>query len=212
MTAMSSSSPSSSHGTAAAAGGPASGPRSSASPRRRRTLRFGGGPEWSFAQVGAAATATASVIAYLGALHLAVGGFDGVWWLLVLAPVVLMRWSGSVGPLVLWGVLLIGWFVLTPEGAYSWWALPAAAAVVAAHAAHALSASSPPAGSFTRATLRRWLRHCLVALGVACVVMGAVAALSGHGLGVGGVGLVVGLAGVVAGLLWVRTSPPSSAD
>jgi hypothetical protein len=180
--------------------------------RRRRTLRFGAGPEWSFAQLGALAVATSGVLAYLGALHLAVGGFDGVWWLLGLAPVVMMPWSGSAAPLALWGVLLIGWFVLTPEGAYSWWSLPAAAGALAAHAAHALSASSPPAGSFTRATVRRWVRHGLVALCAAGAVLVAVAALSSRDLTVGAVGLVIGLLGVAAGLLWLRTSPPSPGD
>jgi hypothetical protein len=156
--------------------------------------------------------ATAAVLVYLGALHLAVGGFDGVWWLLALVPAVMMPWSGSVGPLGLWAVLLIGWFVLTPEGTYSWWALPGAVGVIAAHAAHALSAASPPAGSFTPATVRRWVRQCLVALCAAVAVAVAVGVLSGHNLTVGAVGLVVGLAGVAAGLLWVRTSPPSSVE
>lgn len=179
---------------------------------RRRTLRFGAGPEWSFAQLGVTAVATAGVVVYLGALHLAVGGFDGVWWLLALAPLVLMPWPGSAAPLALWAVLLIGWFVLTPEGTFSWWALPAAAGAVAAHAAHALSATSPPAGSFTTATVRRWVRHCLVALSASGAVVVAVAALSSRELTVGALGLVVGLAGMAAGLAWVRTSPPSSAD
>ncbi|TQM58565.1 hypothetical protein [Humibacillus xanthopallidus] len=189
-------------------------PSQPASPpsRRRRTLRFGAGPEWSFAQLGVTGVATAGVVVYLGALHLAVGGFDGVWWLLALVPVALMPWSGSAAPLALWAVLLIGWFVLTPEGTYSWWALPAAAGAVAAHAAHALSASSPPAGSFTRATVQRWIRHCLVALCAAGAVVVAVAALSSRDLTIGALGLVVGLAGVAAGLAWVRTSPPSSTD
>ncbi|HET7801197.1 MAG TPA: hypothetical protein VFL38_12300 [Humibacillus xanthopallidus] len=182
------------------------------SPHRRRTLRFGTGPEWSFAQLGMTAVATGGVVVYLGALHRAVGGFDGVWWLLALVPLVLMPWPGSAAPLALWAVLLTGWFVLTPEGTFSWWALPAAAGAVAAHAAHALSATSPPAGSFTRATVRRWVRHCVVALSAACAVVVAVASLSSRDLTIGAVGLVVGLLGVAAGLAWVRTSPPSSAD
>jgi len=158
------------------------------------------------------AVATAGVVVYLGALHLAVGGFDGVWWLLALVPVVVMPWPGTAAPLALWAVLLTGWFVLTPEGTYSWWAVPAAAGAVAAHAAHALSATAPRAGSFTRATVLRWVRHCLVALSAAGAVVLAVAALSSRDLTVGALGLVVGLLGVAAGLVWVRTSPPSSAD
>jgi len=98
---------------------------------------FGAGPEWSFAQLGATAVATAGVLVFLGALHRAVGGFDGVWWLLALVPVVSMPWAGSIAPLALWGVLLVGWFVLTPAGAYSWWSLVAAAGVVVGHAAPA---------------------------------------------------------------------------
>jgi hypothetical protein len=180
--------------------------------RRRRTLRFGSGPEWSFSQLGATAVATAGVVVYLGALHLAVGGFDGVWWLLALAPVVMMPWSGSAAPLALWGVLLIGWFVLTPEGTFSWWALPAAAGVIAGHAAHALSAASPPAGSFSRETVQRWVRHSLTALAAAGAVAVAVAALSNRNLTLGAVGLVIGLLGLAAGLWWLRTSPPSALE
>jgi hypothetical protein len=180
--------------------------------RRRRTLRFGAGPEWSFAQLGATAVATAGVLVYLGALHRAVGGFDGVWWLLALVPVVTMPWSGSAASLGLWGVLLIGWFVLTPEGTYSWWALTAAAGVVAGHAATALSAASPSAGSFSRATVQRWIRHALVALCAAGAVMVAVAALSSRELGVGAVGLVIGLTGLAVGLWWVRTAPPTTPE
>ncbi|HET8988456.1 MAG TPA: hypothetical protein VFN43_08080 [Humibacillus sp.] len=189
-------------------GTPGTGP--AAPPSRRRTLRFGAGPEWSFAQLGTTAVATAGVLVYLGALHRAVGGFDGVWWILALVPVATMPWSGSAVPLTLWGVLLIGWFVLTPAGTYSWWALIAAAGVVAGHAAPALSAASPTAGSFSRASVRRWVSHALVAFGAAGAVAVAVAALSGRDLEVGAVGLVVGLTGLAAGLWWVRTSPPST--
>ncbi|WP_404392851.1 hypothetical protein [Humibacillus xanthopallidus] len=184
----------------------------SAAPQRRRTLRFGAGPEWSFAQLGATAVTTAGVLVYLGAMHRAVGGFDGVWWLLVLVPVVTMPWAGSAVPLALWVVLLVGWFVLTPEGTFSWWALVAAAGVIAGHAAPALSAASPPAGSFSRATVAQWSRHVLVALCAAGAVAVTVAALVGRELQLGAAGLVVGLLGLGAGLWWVRTSPPATPE
>jgi len=181
-------------------------------PRRRRTLRFGAGPEWSFAQLGATAAATAGVLVHLGALHRAVGGFDGVWWLLALVPIVSMPWAGSAAPLALWGVLLVGWFVLTPAGTFSWWSLVAAAGVIVGHAAPALSAASPPSGSFSRVTVRQWSRHVLVALSAAGAVAVTVAALSGRDLQLGAVGLVVGLLGLAAALWWVRTSPPATPE
>jgi hypothetical protein len=156
--------------------------------------------------------ATAGVLVYLGALHRAVGGFDGVWWLLVLVPIATMPWSGSVVSLGLWGMLLIGWFLLTPEGTFSWWALIAAAGIIAGHAATALSAASPPAGSFSRATVHQWIGHALVALCAAGAVMVAVAGLSSRQLEVGAVGLVVGLVGLAVGLWWVRTAPPSTPE
>jgi len=156
--------------------------------------------------------ATAGVLVYLGALHRAVGGFDGVWWLLVLVPIVAMPWAGSAAPLALWGVLLVGWFVLTPAGTFSWWALVAAAGVIVGHAAPALSAASPPAGSFSRVTVQEWMRHVLVAFSAAGAVAVTVAALSSRDLQLGAVGLVVGLLGLAAGLWWVRTSPPATPE
>jgi hypothetical protein len=181
-------------------------------PRRRRTLRFGAGPEWSFAQLATTAVATAGVLVHLGALHRAVGGFDGVWWLLALVPIVAMQWAGSAPPLALWGVLLVGWFVLTPAGTFSWWSLVAAAGVLVGHAAPALSAASPPAGSFGRVTVQQWMRHALAAYTAAVAVAATVAALSNRDLQLGAVGLVVGLLGLAAGLWWLRTSPPATPE
>ncbi|MCU1537061.1 MAG: hypothetical protein JWP82_1412 [Humibacillus sp.] len=178
--------------------------------RRHRTLRFGPGPEWSFAQVGAAVAAAAGVLVYLGAFDRAVGGLPGIWWFLVLVPLVTARWSGSAGPLALWVLLLVLWFWQAPEGTFTWWSLPAAAGVITGHAAPALSAGSPAAASFPAATLRRWVRHGLVALAAAGATAVTVAALLGRvgGVGAGAVALVVGLFGLAAALVWLRTSPP----
>ncbi len=178
--------------------------------RRHRTLRFGPGPEWSFAQVGAAAVASAGVLVYLGAFDRAVGGLPGIWWLLALVPLLTARWAGSAAPLALWALLLVLWLWQTPERSFSWWAVPAAAGLLTGHVAPALSAGVPAAGSFGAATLRRWARHCLVALGACAATAVAVAALLGRvdGVGAGAVGLVVGLLGLSGGLLWLRTSPP----
>jgi hypothetical protein len=181
---------------------------------RRHTLRFGPGPEWSFAQLGAAAVASAGVLVHVGSLDLAVGALPGIWWFLALVPLLTARWSGSAAPLSLWTLLLLLWFWQTPEGTFSWWALPAAAGLLAGHAAPALSAGSPAAGSFGAATLRLWARRCLVALAAAGATAVAVAALTGRvtAEGPGAAGLVLGLAGVSGGLFWLRTSPPAERE
>ncbi|MEO7448775.1 MAG: hypothetical protein ABI336_10925, partial [Humibacillus sp.] len=149
----------------------------SAPPRRHGTLRFGPGPEWSFAQLGAAGLASAGVLVYLGALDRALDGLPGIWWFLALVPLLAARWSGSAAPLSLWALLVLMWFWQTPEGTFSWWALPAAAGLLAGHAAPALSAGSPAAGSFGSQTLRLWAHHCVVAIAAAGVTALAVAAL-----------------------------------
>lgn len=189
-------------------------PRSPATPRvprrirLRRTLRFGTGPEWSLSQLGTTGAAMGGVAVYLASLSLAVGGFDALWWALVLLPLVTMAWAGSAGPLVYWTLLLYGWFTLTPAGSFSWWSLPAAAGCVVGHAATALSASSPPAGSFTARTARRWVRHTSLAFAAAVPVAVLAGLLVGRSPGLVPVAYVIGLGGVAAGLWFVRTSPP----
>ena len=176
--------------------------------RLRRTVRFGAGPEWSLSQLGATGAATGGVAVYLASLSLAVGGFDALWWALVLLPLVTMAWAGSAGPLVYWTLLLYGWFTLTPAGSFSWWSVPAAAGCVVGHAATALSASSPPAGSFTASTARRWVRHTVVAFTAAVPVALLAGLLLGRSLGPVPAAYVIGLGGVAVGLWVVRTSPP----
>ena len=177
--------------------------------RLRRTVRFGAGPEWSLSQLGATGAAMGGVAVYLASLSLAVGGFDTLWWALVLLPLVIMAWAGSAAPLAYWTLLLYGWFTLTPAGSFSWWSLPAAAGCVVGHAAAALSASSPPAGSFTAHTARRWVRHTALAFGAAVPVAVLAGLLAGRSLGLVPAAYVVGLGGVAGGLWLVRTSPPA---
>ena len=189
-------------------------PRSTRTPwglrrvRRRRTVRFGAGPEWSLSQLGATGAAMGGVAVYLASLSLAVGGFDSLWWALVLLPLVTMAWAGSAAPAVYWTLLLYGWFTLTPAGTFSWWSLPAAAGCVVGHAATALSASSPPAGSFTATTTRRWVRHTALAFAAAVPVAIFAGLLAGRSPGLVPAAYVIGLGGVAAGLWFVRTSPP----
>lgn len=176
--------------------------------RTRRTVRFGAGTEWSLSQLGATGAAMGGVAVYLGSLSFAVGGFDGPWWALVLLPLVTMGWAGSAAPLAYWALLLYGWFTLTPAGSFSFWSLPAAAGIVVGHAATALSASSPGAGSFTARTARRWATHTALAFAAAVPVAVLAGALSGHALGLAPAAYVIGLGGVAVGLWFVRTSPP----
>jgi hypothetical protein len=178
-------------------------------PPVRRTVHFGAGREWSLSQLGATGAAVAGVVVFLASLFLAVGGFDGLWWSLATLPVLTMAWAGSAAPVAYWTLLLYGWFTLTPAGSFSWWSLPAAAGLVVGHAAAALSASSPPAGSFTARTARRWVRHTALAFAAAVPVAVLAGLLAGRSLEVVQAAYVVGLGGVALGLWLVRTNPPA---
>lgn len=178
----------------------------------RRTVHFGAGPEWSLSQLGATAAAMAGVLVYLGSLSRAAGGFDPVWWSLVLLPLLTMLWAGSAAPLLYWGLLLYGWFTLTAAGSFSWWSLPAAAGCAVGHAATALSASSPPGGSFTARTGRRWLRHTAIAFLSAVPVALLAGLLTGRSGAVSAAAYVVGLLGVSVAVWLMRTNPPAERD
>lgn len=178
-------------------------------PPVRRTVHFGAGPEWSLSQLGATGAAVGGVVVYLASLSLAAGGFDSLWWALAALPLLTMAWAGSAAPLLYWALLLYGWFTLTPAGSFSWWSLPAAAGLAVGHAATALSASSPPAGSFTARTARRWLRHTAIASAAAVPVALLAGLLAGRSLGLVQAAYVVGLGGLAVGLWLVRTNPPA---
>ncbi len=177
-----------------------------------RTLRFGGGPEWSSHQLALTAANTLGVGVYLAALNVAAGGFPGACWLLLVVPATTMSFAGSGLSLGVMGVLLYGWFILLPAGSFTWWSLPAAAGLLLSHSAVSMSATAPPTARFSREQLRRRLRPHLVALSAAVVMAAGAALLSGRGLGPSPAAYAIGLVGVAAGLWLARTNPPRPRD
>jgi hypothetical protein len=177
-----------------------------------RTLRFGVGPEWSSAQLALGATSSTGAALYLVALHQAAGGFDPVFWALAAVPMLTLSLAGSGASLAYWALMLYGWFVLTDEASFSWWALPAAVGLLVSHTATALSASVPPAGMVATGSLHRWGRGVAVAVGAAAVVAVAAAALVGRPLDAGSAAYVIGLLGLSAGIWLVRNNPPSERE
>ncbi|WP_076259425.1 hypothetical protein [Intrasporangium flavum] len=177
----------------------------------RWTLRLGG-PEWSASQLGLAAAHALGALAYLVCLDHASGGFDGLFWILAAVPLLTLSWTGSALPLAYWGLMLFGWFTLTPEGSFSWWSLPAAAGVAVGHAAAALGASVPPATQVAPRELLRWTRWTGVAAAAALPVGALAGVLAGHGDVGGPAALVVGVLGLAAAVLLLRTEPPAERD
>jgi hypothetical protein len=180
-------------------------------------VRFGGA-EWSTSQLGLAVAHVLGALVYLVCLHRASGGFEGIYWVLALVPLLTLSWSGSALPLVYWGIMLFGWFTLTPEGSFSWWSLPAAAGVAVGHAAAALGASVPPETQLGRRELLRWARATGLAAAAALPVGALAGLLAGRAGGSGGLGgsgpaaLLVGVLGLAAGVLLLRTEPPAERD
>lgn len=187
--------------------GHASGAVESAS-RTWRTISFGRGPQWSLPQLGLALLGVASAGVFLQSLWQASGGFDPIWWSLVLVPLVTITYTGSGVPLAYWGLMLVGWFVLTPSGSFSAWSVPAALALLIGHSAAALSATTPPAGEFSTRTLRRWLRWVLIAALVAPAVALLADTLQGGGLEASPAAYVIGLGGLSIGIFLLRSEPP----
>lgn len=180
--------------------------------RTHRTLGFGVGPEWSTHQLALTAANTAGAAVFLAALHQASGGFDGIWWLLLVVPATTMSFAGSGLLLGYYAVLLAGWFYLTPAGSFSWWSVPAAAGLLLSHTASALSATAPPAAQLTRNQLERRLRPTAIAFAAAVVTAAAAAWLSGRGLGPNPAALGLGLVGVTLGVWALRRNPPRPRD
>ncbi len=176
--------------------------------RTWRRVSFGRGPQWSLPQLGLAVLGVASAAVFLQSLWQASGGFDPIWWSLVLVPLVTITYTGSAVPLAYWGLMLVGWFVLTPSGSFSVWSVPAALALLVGHAAAALSATTPPAGEFSARTLRRWLRWVLVATLAAPAVALLADTLQGSGLEAGPAAYVIGLGGLSIGIFLLRSEPP----
>ncbi|GAA6527192.1 hypothetical protein [Intrasporangium sp. DVR] len=177
-----------------------------------RTIRFGRGPRWSLPQLGLALVAATSAGLFLGCLSAAAGGFDPVWWSLVIVPLVTLGYSGSGVPLAYWGLMLIGWFVLTPDGSLTPWSVPAALALVVGHSAAALSATTPPAGGFSTRVVRTWVGRVVLAALAAPAVALLAGAVRGGGPGAGPAAYVIGLGGLAIGIFLLRTEPPAHAE
>jgi len=180
--------------------------------RHSRWTLLLGGPEWSTSQLGLAVAHVLGALVYLVCLSRASGGFAGLYWVLAAVPLFTLSWSGSALPLAYWGLLLFGWFTLTPEGSFSWWSLPAAAGVAVGHAAAALGASVPPATQLAGRELLRWARMTGLAAAAALPVGALAGLLVDHRAFAGSAALVIGLAGLAAGVLLLRTEPPAERD
>lgn len=182
--------------------------REPAGARRWRSISFGRGQQWSLPQLALGLIGVASALVFLQSLWLASGGFDGRWWLLAIVPLVALPYAGSGAPLALWGLLLFGWFYLTPSDSFSAWSVPAALALLVGHAASSLSATTPPAGSFSRRVVRRWVGPVLLAALSAPLVALLAGALRGDALEASPAAYVIGLGGLALGVFLLRSEPP----
>jgi hypothetical protein len=179
--------------------------------RTWRTVSFGRGREWSLPQLGLGLVGMLSAAAFLQSLWMAAGGFDPLWWLLAAVPVVTVAYAGSGVSLAFWGLMLFGWFVLTPSGSLSLWSVPAALALLVGHTAAALSATTPPAGGFSGRVVRRWVGPVLLAGLSAPLVAVLAGALQGDGLEASPAAYVIGLGGLALGVFLLRSEPPLQA-
>ena len=177
-----------------------------------RTVRFGKGRPWSLPQLGLALTGVASAVAFLLCLQAASGGFDPVWWALAIVPLATLGFAGSAAPLAFWGLMLAGWFLLTPSGSLSAWSVPAAVALAVGHAAAALSATTPPAGGLPVRVVRTWVGRVVLAALTAPAVAALAGALRSGELEASPAAYVIGLGGLAVGVFLLRTEPPAQPD
>jgi hypothetical protein len=178
----------------------------------RRSVRFGTGRAWSAHQLLTAGITMMGSLAFTVALERASGGFDPLFWAAVPLSVFLLPVSGSGWPLAYWGVMVLTWFYLTPEGSFSAWSVLAAAGLLLGHAAAAHSASAPAGTSFPARTVRRWVRQALVALGAAGAVGLAATLLAGRVDEAGAVAQALGLFGLALGVWLLRSNEPDSSS
>lgn len=176
--------------------------------RRRRLVRFGSGQAWSPDQVALGVLSSAGALIFLLALRAASGGFDPIFWLLVPLPGMLVWRNDSGVPLAYWGLMLFGWFQLTPSGSFTPWSVVAATGLLLGHASAALSASAPPTAAFPGLVVRRWTRRALVGLAAAVAVGLAAGLLSGEVDGLGPLAQAAGLAGLALGVWLLRSEAP----
>lgn len=191
---------------------PRGGAEEGAAPTTWRTVRFGKGRPWSLPQLGLALAGVASAVVFLLSLQAASGGFDPLWWALAIVPLVTLGFAGSAAPLAFWGLMLTGWFLLTPSGSFSAWSVSAAIALVVGHAAAALSATTPPAGGFPVRVVRTWVGRVVLAALTAPAVAVLAGALRSGGLEASPAAYVIGLGGLAVGVFLLRTEPPAQPD
>lgn len=168
----------------------------------RRFLRVGLAEAWSRDQVVLFALQLAMVAVFLSCLRVAGGSVDG-WGLAfaVLGAAAMARWPETPVPLGGWAVLLAWWAVTVPQQ-FTWWAVPAALALLVAHTALAVSALCPRDAALTRALILRTLRRMsMVAAVVGVVALGCALVYAAEPPGdplVVGVSLLV-----LAGWVWL---------
>lgn len=178
--------------------------------RRRWLLRFPTGQTWSGDHLVLGALSSLGALVYLVSLHRASGGFDTLFWLLVPVPVLSIRMNDSAFPLAYWGVMVFGWFHLTPAGAFSAWSVLGAAGLVLGHTCTTISAGAPPSAVLPPGTARHWLGRSVPAWGAAVAVAAGAGLLTGRVDDLGPVAQLVGLTGLVLGVWFLRSNPPES--
>jgi hypothetical protein len=150
------------------------------------------------------------VLLYLGALRMATGSLDPIWWMLVIVPLLTWPVSGSSGPLILWVVLLIAWVNGTHAGGLSWWSLLAATGAALSHGATALSDSGPPTWTVPASLIRHWLRWLVLAVAAAALVAALATLLTGRTGTLSPAAYGLGLAGLALAIWALRTNPPQT--
>lgn len=166
---------------------------------RLRLVRLGLSEEYEPRQLAVAAVAALAPLAFAGCLML--GGGEVSWWWLVFAPAgaATVAFAETPAALVVWAMLLALWIAQVP-GPFTWWAVPAATALAAGHAALTLMAGRPPAGGLAEGTVRRTVRRVGLVVGAALGVAVVTQAVRAVDLG-GQVALAVAAVLAVAG--WV---------
>jgi hypothetical protein len=177
---------------------------------RRWLLSFSSGQTWSADQLALGALSSLGALVHLVALHRASGGFDPVFWLLVPLPLLLIRMNDSAVPLAYWGLMVFGWFHLTPAGSFSPWSVLGAAGLVLGHTCTTISAGAPPSAVLPSGTARHWLGRSIPAWGAAVVVAAGAGLLTGRVDDLGPLAQLVGLTGVVVGVWFLRSNPPEN--
>ena len=145
--------------------------------------------------------------AFLGLDLLAGGRLPRSWLLLAVLGIACARRPDSTVPLAAWGLLGAVW-ALTVES-FSWFAVPAALVVLAAHSASAFVAGAPADAAVDRALGLLWLRRLALVAFATALVAAAGALLSTRSIPGSAVLTAVALGAVGAWLLVLGRSDPS---